>query len=275
MKEYRHKHLHFAKTGLTSPNAKAAASVLDGQMDANTADAFDMNGRKFCTRLRDSERYVKLQNRYNGFRNNMVQLHYNRRKQKANAPYLQSFRNTVSGLSDENAPRPPMSLPHQQYSLPQTVNTEMSHHNTTIEAGAQSTLRNQFIEKNQPIEERLEETYRLIQQDADVQKFLKRFPHLLETQRSLRQSVGSKILLVNQELDQFSHVNRKNPFRQTRSRGLADTGKRRNLKEILLTDLNEKAKQLKTPTNAKGSPDEVLVDSQREQNPVLMGDLPR
>lgn len=42
-------------------------------------------------------------------------------------------------------------------------------------------------------------------------------------------------------------MSHKNPFRSSESRGLADTGQRRLIKEVMMSELNEKVKQLTKP----------------------------
>lgn len=72
---------------------------------------------------------------------------------------------------------------------------------STMDARNLTTFHTKFVETNQPIEEKLRDTYRLIQQDADVQRFLHRFPNLQDTQKQLQQQLGQKVVLVNEEID--------------------------------------------------------------------------
>lgn len=51
------------------------SDVLEGQMDSNTSDTHDILGQQIKTRLRDSERYLKVQNSHGNLRTNMVNYH--------------------------------------------------------------------------------------------------------------------------------------------------------------------------------------------------------
>jgi len=48
---------------------------LEGQMDSNTSAQKDSQGKPINSRLRDSERYAKLQSSHSNFRSNLIDYH--------------------------------------------------------------------------------------------------------------------------------------------------------------------------------------------------------